>query len=579
MTLPVLMVVDDDPEGLAALDGMLQRRYGQDYLIVSDATPDAALGRLRELRAAGREVAVVMAAAAMTAAPAAEFLAQVRIIRPAAKRVLVVPRGGPAAPSLRVPVPLVADRRAATPVLRALAHGMIDTYLPAPGTGRDEGFHRAVSELLDEWAHYTAPVRPAVWIIAERQSARAHELRDTLARNSVPYVFYAADSAEGQSWLERAGQDGSVLPVLVTYTGEVLADPLNDQIADVFGLASVPAAMVDVAIVGAGPAGLSAAVYAASEGLSTLLLEREAFGGQAGSSSLIRNYLGFPRGISGASLATMAFEQAWSFGAIPSLAGPVTGLEPAGDGFALQLAGGRISQARSVLITTGVSYRRLNAPGLDSLLGAGVFYGATTSESAAFAGEHVFIAGGANSAGQAAVNLARYAQQVTLLVRGDSLAARMSQYLIDEITATPNIDVRTSTQVAAAEGGGRLEALTLKDTMTGGTVTVPAAALVVLIGAVPHTDWLPARIGRDEHGFILTGSDLPGPGNPTAGRVLPRPPLPLETSMPGVFAAGDVRHASVKRVASAVGEGSIATTQINQYLQNQTGSGGTRPCG
>jgi thioredoxin reductase (NADPH) len=467
-------------------------------------------------------------------------------------------------------VPLVADRQAAAPVLHAIAHGMIDTYLSAPGAGRDEGFHRGVSELLEEWADETAPALPAVRIIASQQSARAHELRDTLARNSVPYVFHDAESADGQWWLAQAGQDGSALPVLVTYTGQVLVDPPNDQIAAVFGLAGLPAGTVDVAIVGAGPAGLSAAVYAASEGLSTLLLEREAFGGQAGSSSLIRNYLGFPRGISGAGLATRAFEQAWSFGAIPSLTGPVTALQPAAGGFTQRLAGGRVSHARAVLIATGVSYRRLDAPGLDALLGAGVFYGATTSESTAFAGEHVFIAGGANSAGQAAVNLARYAQQVTIVVRGDSLAARMSQYLIDEITATPNIDVRTSTQIAAAEGTGKLDALTLKDTKTGSTQTVPAAALVVLIGAVPHTDWLLPPIVRDEHGFILTGSDLPGSGSPAAGGAMPRPPLPLETSLPGVFAAGDVRHGSVKRVASAVGEGSIATTQINQYLQNQT---------
>jgi thioredoxin reductase (NADPH) len=346
----------------------------------------------------------------------------------------------------------------------------------------------------------------------------------------------------------------------------VLVDPPNDRIAAVFGLAGLPAGTVDVAIVGAGPAGLSAAVYAASEGLSTLLLEREAIGGQAGSSSLIRNYLGFPRGISGAGLATRAFEQAWSFGAIPSMTGPVTSLQPAPDGFTLHLAGGQVSHARSILITTGVSYRRLDAPGLDALLGAGVFYGATTSEHAAFAGERVFVAGGANSAGQAAVNLARYAQQVTIVVRGDSLAARMSQYLIDEIAATANIDVRTSTQIAAAEGTGKLEALTLTDTRTGSTQTVPASALVILIGAVPHTDWLPPHIGRDEHGFILTGSDLPDSRNPAANWTLPRPPLPLETSVPGVFAAGDVRHGSVKRVASAVGEGSIATTQLTQYL-------------
>jgi thioredoxin reductase (NADPH) len=312
-----------------------------------------------------------------------------------------------------------------------------------------------------------------------------------------------------------------VLPVLVTYTGQVLVNPTKDQITAVFGLAGLPTGTVDVAVVGAGPAGLSAAVYAASEGLSTLLLEREAIGGQAGSSSLIRNYLGFPRGISGASLATRAFEQAWSFGAIPSMAGPVTGLEPAADGFTLRLADGRVSHARSVLITTGVSYRRLGAPGVDSLLGAGVFYGATGSESGAFAGEHVFIAGGANSAGQAGVNLARYAQQVTIVVRGGSLTARMSQYLIDKITATPNIDVRTTTQIAAAAGTSQLETLTLTDSTTGSSQTVPASALVVLIGAVPHTSWLPPQIRRDEHGFILTGRDLPQEGTPAARRTLP----------------------------------------------------------
>ena len=573
MTSPVLLVVDDDPGSLEAVDGTLRRRYERDYLVISEASPAAALGRLRQLRAVNTPVAVVMAASTMTAAPAAaEFLAQARTIAPAAKRVLVVPRGGPAAPSMRVPVPLVVDRQAATPVLRAMAHGMIDAYLPAPGAGLDEGFHRGISELLEEWAHEATPAVPAVWIIDQQQSARAYELRDVLERSSVPYVFHAADSEEGRKQLQDAGQDGSVLPVLVSYTGQVLADPPKDMIAAVFGLAGMPAGTVDVGIVGAGPAGLSAAVYAASEGLSTLLLEREAFGGQAGSSSRIRNYLGFPRGISGASLATRAFEQAWSLGAIPSMAGPVTGLQPAAGGFTLRLANGQVSNARSVLITTGVSYRRLEAPGLDALLGAGVFYGATGSESSAFAGEHVYIAGGANSAGQAAVNLARYARQVTIVIRGDSLAARMSQYLIDEITATANIDVRTSTQITAAVGTGKLDALILTDTNTGSTETVPAAALVVLIGAVPHTGWLPPEISRDEHGFILSGSDLPHDGTPAARWTLPRPPLQLETSMPGVFAAGDVRHGSFKRVASAVGEGSVAATQMYQYLQSQARS-------
>jgi thioredoxin reductase (NADPH) len=567
MTRPAVIVSDDDPDRLSVLEGALRRRYGQDYLIASQTSAAATLRHLADLRDAGRPVALIMAAAAMSTANGPDLLAEARSIQPAAKRVLIVPRGGPAAPSLRVPVPLVQDRQAAAPVLRAIARGMIDAYLPAPGAGRDEGFHRAVSELLEEWARDAAPALPAVRIIGHEQSARAHELRDTLARSSIPYVFHAAESADGRSWLQRAGQDGSALPVLVIYTGEVLVDPANDQIAAVFGLAGLPAATVDVAIVGAGPAGLSAAVYAASEGLSTLLLEHEAVGGQAGSSSLIRNYLGFPRGISGASLATRAFEQAWSFGAVPSMAGPVTGLQPAADGVTLRLADGRASHARSVLIATGVSYRRLDAPGLDSLLGAGVFYGATASEGAAFAGEHVYLAGGANSAGQAAVNLARYAQQVTIVIRGDSLAARMSQYLIDQIDATPNIDVRTTTQIAAAAGTGKLETLTLQDTRTGSTQAVAASALVILIGAVPHTDWLPPHISRDEHGFILTGSDLPRDGHPAARWTLPRPPYPLETSLPGVFAVGDVRHGSVKRVASAVGEGSVAVTQMTQYLQ------------
>ena len=252
MTSPVLMIVDDDPGSLGTLDGTLRRRYERDYLVISEASPAAALGRLRELRAAGRPVAVVMASSTMAAAPAAEFLAQARTIAPAAKRVLVVPRGGPAAPSVRVPMPLVADRQAAMPVLRAMAHGMIDAYLPAPGAGRDEGFHRGISELLEEWAQEAAPALPAVRIIDRQQSARAHELRDVLVRNSVPYVFHAAESADGQWWLAQAGQDGSVLPVLVTYTGQVLVDPPKDQITAVFGLAALPAGTVDVAVVGAG---------------------------------------------------------------------------------------------------------------------------------------------------------------------------------------------------------------------------------------------------------------------------------------------------------------------------------------
>ena len=410
-----------------------------------------------------------------------------------------------------------------------------------------------------------------MWIIGEPRSARSHQLRDLLVRNSIPYALDAADSEQGRARLERAGQDGSALPVLVTYTGEVLVDPPAERLAAAFGLASVPPGPVDVAIIGGGPAGLSAAVYTAAEGLSTLLLERETIGGQAGSSSLIRNYLGFPHGITGASLATRAFEQAWSFGAITSVAGPVTGIQPASDGYIVSLSDGRQARARTVVIATGVSYRTLSAPGVDTLVGAGVFYGATTSEASALGGQHVFVAGAANSAGQAAVNLARHAAQVTILVRGDSLAARMSQYLIDEINGTPSIDVRPRTEVARALGNGRLEALALTSNKTGATTTVPASALVVLIGAEPHTGWLPGRITRDEHGFIITGPDLTTAGS-SASWTQRRPPLQMETSMPGIFAAGDVRHRSLKRVASAVGEGSIAATLVAQYLQDHSRS-------
>lgn len=572
MSKPVLIVVDDQPQSLAAVEGALRRRYEHDYLVISHTCPVMALNHLARLRAAGRPIAVVLAAASMTETSGAGFLAQVRSSQSDAKRVLIVPRGGPAAPSLRVPAPLLQDRSAALPVLQAMARGTIDGYLPAPGAEPDEQFHRGVSELLEEWACDAAPVLPAVWIIGERQSAHSHQLRDVLARNSIPYVFDAADSEPGRAMLEQAGQDGSVLPVLVMYTGEVLVNPPAERLAAAFGLAALPPGTVDVAIIGAGPAGLSAAVCTASEGLSTLLLEREAFGGQAGSSSLIRNYLGFPHGVTGASLAARAFEQAWSFGAVPSMAGPVTGLQPAEDGYLLSLGDGGQASARTVVIATGVSYRKLTAPGVDGLLGAGIFYGATTSEASTFGGQHVFVVGAANSAGQAAVNLARHAAQVTILARGGSLAARMSQYLIEEISATPNIDVRPDTEVARAHGSGELEALTLTNNKSGVTTTVPASALVVLIGAEPRTGWLPAGIVRDEHGFILTSRNLTASGGPPADWPLDRPPLLMETSMPGIFAAGDVRHRSLKRVASAVGEGSTAATQASQHLREQAQS-------
>jgi thioredoxin reductase (NADPH) len=471
---------------------------------------------------------------------------------------------------MRVPALLLQDRSVAQPVLQAMALGFVDSYLPAPASSHDEGFHRDVSELLEEWAQTAAPDRPAVRIIGDDWSPRSHELRDLLGRNSISYLFHPVDSEEGSAWLENVGKTGSVRPVVVLYSGEALVDPTNSQIADAFGLGSLPATTVDVAIIGAGPAGLSAAVYSASEGLSTLPLERETVGGQAGSSSLIRNYHGFPRGISGASLATRAFEQAWSFGATTSVAGPATGITPTHDGYLLDVATGGHVHARTVIVAIGVAYRRLAAPGLDRLTGAGVLYGGVASEASALRGQEVFIAGAANSAGQAAINLGRYAKRVTLIARGSSLGARMSQYLIDQIAATPNIDVLTNTEVTGADGDGTLEALTLTNKKSGATKTVPASALIILIGAVPHTDWLPPAVTRDQHGFIITGDDLATARPSQQTRPAANRPMPLETSLPGVFAAGDVRYGSIKRVASAVGEGAIAASSVAIYLYRAT---------
>jgi len=357
--------------------------------------------------------------------------------------------------------------------------------------------------------------------------------------------------------------------VLFLYDGRVLIDPPNDRIAEALGASTRPAAgNYDVTIVGAGPAGLAAAVYAASEGLRTLVLEREAMGGQAGTTSMIRNYLGFPRGISGSALAWRATQQANLFGADLIYSGEVTGVRADDPDRVVSLADGTQVVSRSVVIATGVSYRRLDVPGLDALLGAGVFYGATVTEAPGVSGRTVFVVGGANSAGQAAVHLARYASRVTLLVRAGGLAASMSAYLIREIQAAPNIDVRLGTEVVGVHGTGRLEGLTLRESASGAEETLAADALFILIGAEPHTDWLP-DLARDERGFLLTGRDLTPDGRPGGGPPgwsLGRQPFPLETSTPGVFAIGDVRHRSTKRVASAVGEGAAVIQQVHEYL-------------
>jgi thioredoxin reductase (NADPH) len=546
MVKPVLVVVDDEEGSRRALTEELESRYGRHYQVVSAGSPGAALARLEELSAAGAPVPLVLAVQWMPGMTGTQFLARVKQVIPTARRGLLISWG---------------DRSAVGPILEAAALGWLEFYLPKPAWSPDEQFHRAVTESLEEWWRGRGGRFEAVTVIGEEVSARTHEIRDVLHRTSVPFGFYPSDSAEGRQALERLGAGRPAGPVVALYNGVVLVDPANAEVAEALGLDVRPAGHTyDVAVVGAGPAELAAAVYGASEGLATALLEREAFGGQAGTSSRIRNYLGFPHGVSGVELAWRAYQQAWGFGAHFIYGNPATSLAADENLRVVGLEDGSQVQARAVVIATGVSYRRLDVPKLAALAGAGVFYGAGTIEAQAMAGKLVFVVGGGNSAGQAAVHLAKYARQVTILVRSHSLATSMSSYLIREIGDAPNISVRYHTEVADGGGDGHLEHLLLRDRETGDTATVPAAGLFILIGARPATSWLPEAIDRDQWGFLLTGAD-------TALRwPLRRAPFLLETSLPGVFAAGDIRHASVKRVASAVGEGSIAIRLVHDYL-------------
>ena len=545
MAKPVLVVVDDDHASLQALTRELESRYGAHYQVVSGSSAEVALARLAELKAAGADVPLVLADQWMPGMSGTQLLARVRDIFPRARRGLLISWG---------------DRSTPAPFLEAAALGWLEFYLPKPTWSPDEQFHRVVTGSLEEWWREQGGRFESVTVIGDDPSARAHEIRDLLARNSVPFGFYPSDSPEGRSALRRLGLSHPAGPVLSLYTGVVLVDPANAEVAAALGLDVRPADQTyDVVIVGAGP-GLAAAVYGASEGLRTALLEREAFGGQAGTSSRIRNYLGFPNGVSGVELAQRAYEQAWVFGTHFVYGNPATSLTQDRDLLVVGLRDGSEVKARAVVIATGVSYRRLGVPELEALVGAGVFYGAGTIEAQAVAGKPALVVGGGNSAGQAALHLAKYAQQVTILVRSQSLAASMSDYLIRQIEAAPNVDVRYRCEVAGGGGSGHLEHLLLQNRDSGETELVPAAGLFVLIGAQPFTGWLPGTIQRDQWGFILTGPDT-GQHWP-----LQRAPFPLETTIPGVFAVGDVRHGSIKRVASAVGDGSIAIRLIHDYL-------------
>ena len=545
----VLLAVDSDGEVVAALDHDLTRRFAGDYRIVTAETPAAALVELD----ADDEVAVVIAGQWLSGTTGIDFLSACHQLHPAAKRLLLITNG---------------DFLGGQAAVRAMALGQLDDYVNKPWGNPELELYPTVSELLSQRSHsaVVAGSQPEiVRIVGPQWSARSHQLRDVLSRNSIPHGFYDVTKPEGRQLLARAGVAPVDLPpgdhlIVLVFDGRVLIDPPNAQIAQVLGVQTRPeSSLYDLTVVGAGPAGLTAAMYAASEGLKTLLLEPEAIGGQAGTTSLIRNYLGFPHGISGRELASRAMEQALVMGAEIVFVQSAVGLEASGSERLLSLADGSQARSRAVVIATGVTYRRLDVPRADEVLGAWVFYGAAVTEAAAMEDQRAFVVGGANSAGQAAVHLSRFASQVTLLVRGPSLSGRMSAYLINELERASNISVWLNTVITRVDGRGRLETISLQDSGTGREWTEPAEGLFVLIGANPHSDWLADTVERDSRGFLVTGSDI-------VHWPLDRPPLPQETSTPGVFAAGDVRHGSVKRVAPAVGEGAGAIQHVHRYL-------------
>jgi thioredoxin reductase (NADPH) len=550
-----IIIVGRDPGGREVLYRELSKRYGEDYQIVTCDRPAELAPWMRDLRAAGLPVAMVIGTVGPQDPDGVEVLAGVRAIDPTALRVAA--RGWGDWPSVR-------------PIFDAVTVGKIDHWVTCPVQAPAEEFHHWITEFLREWASQRGGGFEPVQVIGERWSARSQQLRDLFSRHRIPAGFYDVTSGHARQMLHDLGLTSPELPVVVLQFAAkqtALVNPSNLQIADAFGLMTPipPGAVFDVAVVGAGPAGLAAAVGASSEGLSTVVVEHEAIGGQAGTSSMIRNYPGFSQGISGANLAQQIWQQAWTFGTTFLYMHRAENLSGNDGQYQLRLSDGSVLTCRTVIIATGATYRRLAIPALEGLQGRGVFYGAATSEAPAMAGRNVFVAGGGNSAGQAALHLAKWAHQVTILVRGESLADSMSDYLIRQIRATPNINVHHHVQVADGTGTSTLESLVLADTASGARRSVPADALFVLIGSQPRTQWLGESIARDQWGSIITGPDLlAGDGH----RWSPgRPPLPLETSLPGVFAAGDVRQGSVKRVASAVGEGAATIPLVHHYLQ------------
>jgi thioredoxin reductase (NADPH) len=552
MPEPILFVVDDDAATLQSLAEVLERRFGADYRILTDASPASALARIREACERSEKVALVVADV-WTAGTSPDWFVRARELCPGIGRCVLVGW---------------ADARAYPIIRRALALGQAETYLLKPWGHPEERLYPVVSEMLASWARTALPQPAILRIVGERWSPRFVELRDLAARNSVASEFLAHDSAEGQRLLRDLGHTGR-LPAVI-FGDQVLSDPTNPEIAEMLGGHIEPdGGLYDLVIVGAGPAGLSAAVYGASDGLRTLVIESKAPGGQAGTTSMIRNYLGFPRGISGADLALRAQEQANALGAEFLIMREVTSLALQGDEWSVALTGNTAVRARAVLVATGVTYNRLEVDGLDALVGKGVFYGPATMEAPALAGQEVFLVGAGNSAGQAAVHLARYAGTVTLLARGASLGSSMSDYLVKQIGRTDNIRIRFNTALVRVHGQNHLEALELRDKAKETTDRLRASALFVLIGAGPHTAWLAKMVQHDAQGYVLTGPNVIRDARAEPSWPLSRAPFPLETSLPGVFAAGDVRHRATRRVSAAVADGAIAVRSIWDYLNQE----------
>jgi thioredoxin reductase (NADPH) len=548
---PILLTVDDDPGVSRAVARDLRRQYGEAYRVVRTESGPQALETLRELKLRGDLVAVLLADHRMPDMSGLEFLEEAMDLFPNARRALLT---------------AYADTDAAIEAINVVD---LDHYLLKPWDPPEEKLYPVVDALIELWLATDEQAVTRTQVVGHRWSARSFEVRDFLARNSVPYHWLTSEEPEGQRLLAAAGVDVTRIPLVVTPEGDYLVDPSVGELAARVGLSTTPAIdFYDVVIVGGGPAGLGAAVYAASEGLRTVLVERRATGGQAGQSSRIENYLGFPDGVTGAQLTDRARRQAHKFGAEILTTRDVVGLDVRGSARVVRFADGGEVVAHAVLLATGISYRKLDVPGADALTGRGVFYGSAATEAPACSGEDIYIVGAANSAGQAAVFLSRHARRVTLLVRTDSLEQSMSYYLIRQIDEIPNVDVRLSTEVIEVHGGGHLEELTLCNNRAGTQETARAGYLFVFIGAEPRTEWLEGVVTRDARGFVLTGPDLLVAGGRPQGWDLGRDPYYLEASAPGVFAAGDVRANSVKRVASAVGEGAMAIQLLHTYLEH-----------